>query len=161
MATIRLENISKQFAGNVQALDDVSFEVHDHEVVTVVGPSGCGKSTLLRVIAGLDFPTAGAILIDGEAAHNVPARSRNFAMVFQSYALYPHMTCYDNLALNLRLKRIPRSEIHQRVEQTARLLEIEDLLAKSLASSAAVSASALRWDELSSAIPALFCSMNR
>jgi sn-glycerol 3-phosphate transport system ATP-binding protein len=130
MASISLQGISRCFPGGVQALDSVSFEIHDSEVVTIVGPSGCGKSTLLRIIAGLDFPTAGTILIDGTPAHSAPARLRNFAMVFQSYALYPHMTSYDNLALNLRLKKIPAPDVDRRVRETARLLEIEDLLAK-------------------------------
>jgi ABC-type sugar transport system ATPase subunit len=130
MASIQLQNISRQFSSNVLALDEISLEIRDREVVTIVGPSGCGKSTLLRIIAGLDFPTTGTILIDGEPMQFVPARLRNMAMVFQSYALYPHMTCYENLALNLRLKRVPQLEIEERVRQTARLLEIEDLLAK-------------------------------
>jgi ABC-type sugar transport system ATPase subunit len=120
MASIRLQNVSRRFSRDPQALENVSFEIHDHEVVTVVGPSGCGKSTLLRIIAGLDYPSLGTILVDGEPMQSVPARLRNFAMVFQSYALYPHMTCYENLALNLRLKSVPQPEIDQRVRETSR-----------------------------------------
>ena len=129
MSTIRLENITRQF-GNVTALDDISLEVGDHEVVTIVGPSGCGKSTLLRIIAGLEQPTSGNVWIDAESVTNVPTRFRNLAMVFQSYALYPHMTCYENLALNLRLKKMAVAEIERRVQETARTLQIEDLLQK-------------------------------
>ena len=130
MASIRLENVSRRFGADFYALRDVSAEIGDREVITIVGPSGCGKSTLLRIIAGLDFPTSGHIWLGDEEVNSVPARSRNIAMVFQSYALYPHMTCYENLALNLQLKRIAVSEIDQRVRETARMLEIEDLLQK-------------------------------
>jgi ABC-type sugar transport system ATPase subunit len=130
---IRLTDISKRYGGikaSVKALDGVSFEVQQREVVTIVGPSGCGKSTLLRIVAGLDSPSEGAIEIQGKVVNSVPARLRNIAMVFQSYALYPHMTCFENLALNLRLKRMPQEEIDRRVQETARLLEIGDLLGK-------------------------------
>jgi len=130
MASIRVESLSKEFPGGRKALDAVSLNVEDHEVVTVVGPSGCGKSTLLRLIAGLDSPTSGEILIDARPVQSVPPRDRNIAMVFQSYALYPHMTCYENLALNLHLKKVSSSEIDRRVHETARLLDIEDLLSK-------------------------------
>ncbi len=130
MAYIRLRDISKNYSRDVRALDGVSFEVHEQEIVTIVGPSGCGKSTLLRMIAGLDFPTAGTIEIRDAVMNQVPARQRNIAMVFQSYALYPHMTCFENLALNLRLKKVPAREIENRVRETARLLAIEDLLQK-------------------------------
>lgn len=129
MSAIRLEQVSRRFGG-VTALDNVSVEIGDREVVTIVGPSGCGKSTLLRIIAGLEQPDSGAVWIDGEMVNDVPTRSRNVAMVFQSYALYPHMTCYENLALNLRLKRLPAGDIERRVRETARTLEIEDLLKK-------------------------------
>jgi sn-glycerol 3-phosphate transport system ATP-binding protein len=130
MAYISLSGLSKNFSQEVRALDQVSFEVGEQEIVTIVGPSGCGKSTLLRLIAGLDFPTAGTIEIRDRVVNTVPARLRNIAMVFQSYALYPHMTSFENLALNLRLKKSPALEIEQRVRDTARLLEIEDLLQK-------------------------------
>jgi sn-glycerol 3-phosphate transport system ATP-binding protein len=130
MASIRLLNVCREFAKGFRALDQVSFEVAEREVVTIVGPSGCGKSTLLRLIAGLDSPTAGTIEIGGQVVNGVPARHRNIAMVFQSYALYPHMTCFDNLALNLRLKKLPPREIESRVRDTARLLQIEELLRK-------------------------------
>jgi sn-glycerol 3-phosphate transport system ATP-binding protein len=130
MAAIHLENVSKDFSRGVVGLDNLSLEVNDREILTVVGPSGCGKSTLLRLIAGLDSPTSGRIRIDGTAADSVSPRERNVAMVFQSYALYPHMTCYQNLALNLRLKKVSAAEIDRRVRETASMLEITDLLGK-------------------------------
>src|SRR2546422_451736 len=129
MPAIRIDHLSRDF-GTFKALDDVSLHIHDRETVTVVGPSGCGKSTLLRIIAGLEQPSSGNVWIDGQIVNHVPTRSRNIAMVFQSYALYPHMTCYENLALNLRLKRVPAAEIEHRVRETARALEIEKLLNK-------------------------------
>ena len=129
MSLIRVEHVSRRFGG-ITAVDDVSLEIQDREVVTIVGPSGCGKSTLLRIIAGLEQPTSGSVLIDGETMTDIPTRDRNLAMVFQSYALYPHMTCYENLALNLRLKKLPADEIDRRVQETARTLDIEDLLKK-------------------------------
>jgi ABC-type sugar transport system ATPase subunit len=130
MATVRLENVSRAFPKGRPALSDVSFEVGDQEVVTIVGPSGCGKSTLLRMIAGLDDPTSGRILIDGKPMQGVAARDRNIAMVFQSYALYPHMTCWENLALSLKLSGVVKSEIERRVRTTAELLEVTELLGK-------------------------------
>ncbi len=129
MPAIRIDHVSRDF-GTFKALDDVSLDIHDCETVTVVGPSGCGKSTLLRIIAGLEQPSSGNVWIDGQIVDHLPTRSRNIAMVFQSYALYPHMTCYENLALNLRLKRVPSREIERRVHETAQVLEIEKLLNK-------------------------------
>jgi ABC-type sugar transport system ATPase subunit len=129
MSAIRLEHVSRRFGG-VTAVDDVSVEILDREVVTVVGPSGCGKSTLLRIVAGLEHPTSGTVFMDGRPINDVPTRLRNIAMVFQSYALYPNMTCYENLALNLRLKKLPADEVARRVRETARTLEIGDLLEK-------------------------------
>ena len=129
MSAIRLEHVSRRY-GNHLALDDVSLEIQDQEIVTVVGPSGCGKSTLLRIIVGLDEPSSGSVWIDQQRVNSLPARLRNLAMVFQSYALYPHMTCYENLALNLRLQKMATDEIQRRVQETARTLEIEELLHK-------------------------------
>jgi multiple sugar transport system ATP-binding protein len=129
MTAIRIDHVSRSF-GSFSALDDVSLHIQDCEIITVVGPSGCGKSTLLRIIAGLEQPSAGTVWIDEQIVNDVPTRDRNIAMVFQSYALYPHMSCYENLALNLRLKGVPSAEIGRRVHATARTLEIEDLLDK-------------------------------
>ena len=130
MASVRLLNVSRRFSRDKQALSDISFEIEDRETVTILGPSGCGKSTLLRIIAGLDQPSTGEVWIEGRKVNDIPARSRDVAMVFQSYALYPHMNSYENLALNLVLNKTPRSEINRRVHETARMLEIEDLLEK-------------------------------
>ncbi len=130
MATVRLSHVSRSFSKGHRALADVSFEVADREMVTIVGPSGCGKSTLLRIVAGLDAPTSGEVFIDDEPVTRVAPQDRNIAMVFQSYALYPHMTCRENLALSLKLKNTAESEIERRVRETADLLEIGDLLAK-------------------------------
>ncbi len=139
MAAIQIQDVSKRFAHGAQAgpddmrtlaLDNVSCKFRDGEVVTVVGPSGCGKSTLLRIIAGLETPTSGEVLMDGKPVTSLPARERNVAMVFQSYALYPHMTCYENLALNLELRKAGRDEINQRVHKMAQTLEIEEILQK-------------------------------
>jgi ABC-type sugar transport system ATPase subunit len=130
VASIRLVHVSRRFSKDFHALRDVSFEVQDREIVTVLGPSGCGKSTLLRLVAGLDQPSEGEIWIGDTLANDVPARSRDVAMVFQSYALYPHMSCYENLALNLTLKKLPRPEIDRRVRETAQMLEIQELLQK-------------------------------
>jgi ABC-type sugar transport system ATPase subunit len=129
MSEIRLEQVSRRFGG-VAAVDDVSLEIRDREVVTVVGPSGCGKSTLLRIVAGLEQPTTGTVFIDGKDVTHLPPRERDVAMVFQSYALYPHMTCYENLALNLRFRKLPEDEIARRVRETAQSLDIGDLLEK-------------------------------
>jgi ABC-type sugar transport system ATPase subunit len=130
MASVRLINVSRRFSKENEALKNISFDIKDREVTTVLGPSGCGKSTLLRLIAGLDRPSSGEIWIGDRRVDTVPARDRDVAMVFQSYALYPHMSCYENLALNLMLKKNPRDEIDRRVRHTAQLLEIDDLLDK-------------------------------
>jgi sn-glycerol 3-phosphate transport system ATP-binding protein len=130
MASVRMHNVSRRFSKDFYALKNISFEIKDREVVTVLGPSGCGKSTLLRLIAGLDQPSDGEIWIGDRRVNSLPAQSRDVAMVFQSYALYPHMNCYKNLALNLLLRKIPREEIDRRVHETAQRLDIEDLLEK-------------------------------
>jgi sn-glycerol 3-phosphate transport system ATP-binding protein len=130
MASVHIENVSRRFSRDFYALKDITFTIKDREVVTILGPSGCGKSTLLRIIAGLDQPSAGSVWIGGRKVNDVPARSRDVAMVFQSYALYPHMTCYENLSLNLVLRKVSRAEIDRRVRQTAQVLEIGDLLDK-------------------------------
>ena len=134
MAELTLKNISKIYDDNKnnsakpKAVDDISFTVHDKELLVIVGPSGCGKSTLLRMIAGLEDIDEGDLSIDGKRINDISPRDRDIAMVFQNYALYPHMTVYDNMAFGLKLKKIPKSEIKERVMQTAQLLEIEDEL---------------------------------
>jgi len=134
MAEVVLNHISKIYDdpknknSRVKAVDDISFEVHDNEFLVLVGPSGCGKSTLLRMIAGLEDITEGTLSIDGKIMNDVSPRDRDIAMVFQNYALYPHMTVYDNMAFGLKLKGMKKSEIRKRVMETASLLEIENEL---------------------------------
>src|SRR5262249_6322315 len=128
MAEIVLGNVSKAFAGEVVAVDDVSLEIADGEFLVLVGPSGCGKSTLLRMIAGLEEVTAGTISIGDRDVTDLAPRSRDIAMVFQSYALYPHMTVRQNLGYGLRARKTPKVEITKRVDEVAVLLGLTDLL---------------------------------
>ncbi|MDP2949360.1 MAG: sn-glycerol-3-phosphate ABC transporter ATP-binding protein UgpC [Chloroflexota bacterium] len=127
MSRVVFERVTKHF-GEVVAVDDLSLEVHDQEFLVLLGPSGCGKSTALRLVAGLEEPTAGTIVIGDRVVNNVEAKNRDLAMVFQDYALYPHMSVYDNLAFSLRMRRIPRQERQQRVLEAARILGLEELL---------------------------------
>jgi multiple sugar transport system ATP-binding protein len=128
MAAIELLNVTKVFDGDVVAVDDVSLTVADGEFMVLVGPSGCGKSTLLRMIAGLEEVTIGAVAIGGRDVTDLAPRSRDIAMVFQSYALYPHMTVRQNLGYGLKVRRTPKQEIARRVEEVAGLLGLEQLL---------------------------------
>jgi multiple sugar transport system ATP-binding protein len=128
MAQIELENVSKVFAGDVVALDDVSLRIEDGEFIALVGPSGCGKSTLLRSLAGLEEVTSGTISIDGQDVTDLAPRQRDVAMVFQSYALYPHMTVRQNLGYGLKVRRTPRAETRTRVDEVARMLGLAELL---------------------------------
>ncbi len=127
MAEVRLRNLSKRF-GQTEAVKGIDLEVRDGEFLVLVGPSGCGKTTVLRMIAGLEEPTTGEIIIGGRCVNELSPKDRNIAMVFQNYALYPHMTVYDNMAFSLRLSRVPASEIDRRVHEAARMLGIEELL---------------------------------
>jgi multiple sugar transport system ATP-binding protein len=124
LATVSLRNISKTYPGEVAAVQNVNLEVADKEFVVLVGPSGCGKSTTLRMIAGLEEISSGEILIDHNIVNEVPAKNRDIAMVFQNYALYPHMSVYDNLAFGLKLRRYPKKEIERRVMEAAEILGI-------------------------------------
>jgi multiple sugar transport system ATP-binding protein len=128
MARVYLEHISKRFEGGVTAVNDLTLEVRDQEFLVLVGPSGCGKSTALRMIAGLEFATEGNIYIGERRVNDVAPRDRDIAMVFQSYALYPHMTVYDNMAFGLKLRGLPKREIETRVQAAAATLGIEVLL---------------------------------
>src|SRR6201997_59576 len=116
MAAITLEHVSKEFAGGVVAVDDVNLTIEDGDFMVLVGPSGCGKSTLLRMIAGLEEVTAGSGLIDARDVTDLAPRHRDIAMVFQSYALYPHMSVRENMAYGLKVRRAPKVEIARRVE---------------------------------------------
>ena len=127
MAKVTLEHVRKTF-GAVTAVADFSLEVGDREFVVLVGPSGCGKSTTLRIIAGLDESSSGNVYIGDRLVNGIPAKDRNIAMVFQSYALYPHMSVYNNLAFSLRMRKLRRAEIDRRVREAARVLDIEPLL---------------------------------
>jgi multiple sugar transport system ATP-binding protein len=127
MATITLKNIEKSY-GPVQIIKGVDLQVEDREFCVFVGPSGCGKSTLLRMIAGLEEITAGDLLLDGQRINDVPPSERGLAMVFQTYALYPHMTVEDNMGFSLRLAGVPKSERRAKVGEAARVLQLEPLL---------------------------------
>ncbi len=127
MASVTYENVSKNYDGTV-AVSDLSLEVGDGEFIVLVGPSGCGKSTALRMLAGLERISEGRILIGDRVVNNVRPAARDVAMVFQSYALYPHMTVYDNLAFALRNKRLPKREIDERVRRAGEVLQLAELL---------------------------------
>jgi len=128
VAAILLDHVSKVFGGGVVAVDDISLEIASGEFLVLVGPSGCGKSTLLRMIAGLEDVTEGTIAIDARDVTELPPRARDIAMVFQSYALYPHMTVRENLGYGLRVRKTSKEETRRRVEQVAELLGLEDYL---------------------------------
>ena len=130
MADVTLRHVYKVYDGGVRAVNDFDLEIKDKEFVVFVGPSGCGKSTTLRMIAGLEEITAGQLYIDGELMNEVEPKNRDIAMVFQSYALYPHMTVYENMAFGLKLRHTPREEIDRRVKAAAEILEISELLSR-------------------------------
>ncbi len=127
MVRVTLDNVSK-FFGKVKAVVDLNLEIRDGEFVALLGPSGCGKTTTLLMVAGIYKPTRGRILFDDEDVTDLPPKDRNIGMVFQSYALYPHMTVYDNIAFPLKLKKVPRQEIDRKVKEVAKLLQIDELL---------------------------------
>ncbi|MBU2493782.1 MAG: sn-glycerol-3-phosphate ABC transporter ATP-binding protein UgpC [Bacteroidetes bacterium] len=128
MAHVELKNVSKVYSGKTRVVKNVNIEVNDHEFVVLVGPSGCGKSTTLRMVAGLEEVTEGEILIDGVVVNNVEPKDRDIAMVFQNYALYPHMTVFENMAFGLKLRKYPKEEINSRVNEAARILDLEQYL---------------------------------
>jgi multiple sugar transport system ATP-binding protein len=128
MASVTLKNVYKVYSGNVTAVTDFNLEIKDKEFVILVGPSGCGKSTTLRMIAGLEEITKGELYIGDTLANDVAPKDRDIAMVFQNYALYPHMTVFDNMAFGLKLRKVPKDEIKRRVEEAARNLDISHLL---------------------------------
>jgi len=128
MAEVRLENVNKIYDKNIHAVKNATLTIADKDFIVLVGPSGCGKSTLLRMIAGLEEISEGNIWIGDKLVNNVPPKNRNIAMVFQNYALYPHMTVFENMAFGLKLRKFPKAEIKQRVQETAELLGISELL---------------------------------
>ncbi|CAH2599147.1 sn-glycerol 3-phosphate ABC transporter ATP binding subunit [Rhodovastum atsumiense] len=128
MAEVSIRKVVKAYEGGVQAVKGIDLEIADHEFVVLVGPSGCGKSTTLRMIAGLEEISDGQIWIGGDVVNDVPPRDRDIAMVFQNYALYPHMSVFDNMAFGLKLRKFPKEEIRRRVDDAARMLDIQPLL---------------------------------
>jgi multiple sugar transport system ATP-binding protein len=128
MAQVSIRKVVKMYEGDVQAVKGIDLEIADHEFVVLVGPSGCGKSTTLRMIAGLEEISAGEIAIGGEVVNDIPPRDRDIAMVFQNYALYPHMSVFDNMAFGLKLRKFSKDEIKKRVDEAARILDITPLL---------------------------------
>ncbi|HEX9738291.1 MAG TPA: sn-glycerol-3-phosphate ABC transporter ATP-binding protein UgpC [Candidatus Limnocylindria bacterium] len=128
MATVTFDHMTKRFAGETVAVQDFNLEVNDGEFLVLVGPSGCGKTTALRCIAGLETISDGRLLIGERIVNDVAPKDRDIAMVFQSYALYPHMSVYDNLAFGLKLRKVPKAEIDRRVREAAAILDMERLL---------------------------------
>ncbi len=128
MASLSLKNIYKRYPNGFEAVKDFNLEIEDKEFIIFVGPSGCGKSTTLRMIAGLEEITEGTLEIDGRKVNDVEPKDRDIAMVFQNYALYPHMTVYDNMAFGLKLRKVPKAEIDKMVREAAKILDLEALL---------------------------------
>ncbi len=128
MANVSLKNISKSYDGESKVVDNISFEIKDREFVVLVGPSGCGKTTTLRMIAGLEEISEGTITIDKTVVNELQAKDRDIAMVFQNYALYPHLSVYDNMAFSLKIRKADKEEIDKRVMEAAQILDIEQLL---------------------------------
>ena len=128
MAELQLNNIYKVYDNNVTAVRDFNLHIDDKEFIVFVGPSGCGKSTTLRMIAGLEDISKGDFFIDGKRVNDVQPKDRDIAMVFQNYALYPHMTVYDNMAFGLKLRKFDKAEIDRRVKDAARILGLEEYL---------------------------------
>ncbi len=128
MASLSLKNVCKVYPNGFNAVKDFNLEVEDKEFIIFVGPSGCGKSTTLRMIAGLEDISSGELYIDGKLVNDVEPKDRDIAMVFQNYALYPHMTVYDNMAFGLKLRKVPKAEIDKKVREAARILDLESLL---------------------------------
>ena len=127
MADVALRKVVKRY-DDVEAVRGIDLDIADHEFVVLVGPSGCGKSTTLRMIAGLEDISDGDIMIGGDVVNDVPPKDRDIAMVFQNYALYPHMTVAENMSFGLRLKHYPKAEIKTRIDEAARMLDIVELV---------------------------------
>src|SRR5437660_10132661 len=129
VARVQLSGVTKKF-GAVTAVNEITLEIPDKQFTVLVGPSGCGKTTALRLIAGLEEATAGDIFIGERRVNDVPPKDRDIAMVFQNYALYPHMSVYDNMAFGLKLRKVPKPEIERRVKDAAQILDLSALLAR-------------------------------
>ena len=128
MADIKLEKVTKRFAGDTVADNELDLGIEDGEFMVLVGPSGCGKTTALRMIAGLESVTEGEVKIGDRVVNDVPPKDRDIAMVFQNYALYPHMTVYNNMAFGLKLAKTDKDEIDRRVKEAARVLGLQEFL---------------------------------
>jgi multiple sugar transport system ATP-binding protein len=128
MASLSLENICKIYPNGFKAVQDFNLDIKDKEFIIFVGPSGCGKSTTLRMIAGLEDISGGTLKIDDKVMNDVEPKDRDIAMVFQNYALYPHMTVYDNMAFGLKLRKVPKADIDKKVREAAQILDLEKLL---------------------------------
>lgn len=128
MSTVKLEHICKKYPNGFEAVKDFNLEIGDKEFIIFVGPSGCGKSTTLRMVAGLEDISGGDLYIDGKRMNDVEPKDRDIAMVFQNYALYPHMTVYENMAFGLKIRKVPKDEIDKKVHEAAKILDLEHLL---------------------------------
>ena len=128
MATLSFRNVTKTYPGNVAVIHGVTLDVSNGEFIVIVGPSGCGKSTLMRMVAGLESITSGEITIDDKVVNELEPAERDIAMVFQNYALYPHMSVFDNMAYGLKIRKFSKEQIRQRVDNAAQILELENLL---------------------------------
>src|SRR3954469_22840895 len=130
MAQISFEDVTKIYPDGTEAVSSVDLDIEDESLMVLVGPSGCGKTTLLRMVAGLEEITEGTIRVGEQVINDVDAKNRDLAMVFQNYALYPHMTCYDNMAFGLKLRKVPKKEIDRRVRETSSTLGLTEQLKK-------------------------------
>jgi len=130
MSEIALQDVTKVYDDGTQAVTDVNLDIPDGRLMVLVGPSGCGKTTLLRMVAGLEEITSGVVRIGDRVVNDIKAKDRDIAMVFQNYALYPHMSVYENMAVGLKLRKMKKQEIHQRVTDAARVLGLDEMLKK-------------------------------
>lgn len=128
MSTVTLKNICKSYNNNIQTVKNVNIDIKDKEFIVLVGPSGCGKSTTLRMIAGLEEITSGELYIGDKLVNDVHPKERDVAMVFQNYALYPHLSVYENIAFGLRIRKTPKDEIDKKVKDAAKILDLEKVL---------------------------------
>lgn len=128
MSSVILRNLVKSYDGNKNVIDNINLEIKDKEFIVLVGSSGCGKSTILRLISGLEDISSGEIMIDGKVVNNVHPKDRDIAFVFQSYALYPHMSVYDNIAFGLKMRKYSKAVIDEKVHEVAKALDLADLL---------------------------------
>ena len=161
MASITLNAVQKSYGGGAPVIRNVDLEIGEHEFCVFLGPSGCGKSTLLRMIAGLEDLSGGELCIGGERMNDVAPAERGVAMVFQSYALFPHMSVYDNIGFGLKLAKTPKDELDRRVREAARVLQLEELLERKPKQLSGGQRSAWRSAAPSCAVRACSCSTNR